>query len=97
MFRDAVTMDTAKPSVFDAGLPVLSYDVTDTPQDIYPADLADLDVGLLIYNAAFSVVGPFWNFDVDTHLKDEVNVVGPLVLAHGFGERFRARAAAESS
>jgi len=31
-----VTTDTAKPSVFDAGLPVLSYDVTDTPQDIYP-------------------------------------------------------------
>lgn len=25
-----------KPSVFDAGLPTLSYDVTDTPQDIYP-------------------------------------------------------------
>ena len=56
------------------------------------ADLADVDVGLLIYNAAFSVVGPFWNFDIDTHLKEiDVNVRGPLVLAHGFGERFRAR------
>ncbi|GFG51333.1 hypothetical protein CQY20_29440 [Mycolicibacterium agri] len=39
------------------------------------ADLADLDVGLLIYNAAFSVVGPFWNFDVDTHLKEILNDV----------------------
>jgi uncharacterized protein len=56
------------------------------------AELADVDVGLLIYNAAFSVVGPFWNFDVDTHLKEiDVNVRGPLVLVHGFGERFRAR------
>ena len=56
------------------------------------ADLADLDVGLFIYNAAFSVVGPFWNFDVDTHLKEiDVNVRGPLVLSHGFGERFRAQ------
>jgi short-subunit dehydrogenase len=56
------------------------------------ADLVDLDVGLLIYNAAFSVVGPFWNFDIDTHLKEiDVNVRGPLMLAHGFGERFRAR------
>ncbi len=56
------------------------------------ADLADVDVGLLIYNAAFSVVGPFWNFDIDTHLKEiDVNVRGPLVLSHGFGERFRAR------
>lgn len=26
----------AKPSVFDADLPMLSYDVTDTPQQIYP-------------------------------------------------------------
>ncbi len=56
------------------------------------AGLTDLDVGLLIYNAAFSVVGPFWNFDIDTHLKEiDVNVRGPLVLSHGFGERFRAR------
>ena len=56
------------------------------------AELVDLDIGLLIYNAAFSVVGPFWNFDIDTHLKEiDVNVRGPLVLAHGFGERFRTR------
>ena len=56
------------------------------------ADLADVDVGLLVYNAAFSVVGPFWNFDVDTHLKEiDVNVRGPLVLAHGFGVRLRER------
>src|SRR5690349_13208432 len=55
-------------------------------------DLADVDVGLLVYNAAFSVVGPFWNFDIDTHLKEiDVNVRGPLVLSHGFGERLRAR------
>ncbi len=31
-----MTVNTAKPSVFDAGLPTLSYDVTDTPQEIYP-------------------------------------------------------------
>jgi nucleoside-diphosphate-sugar epimerase len=56
------------------------------------AELVDLDIGLLVYNAAFSVVGPFWNFDIDTHLKEiDVNVRGPLVLSHGFGERFRAR------
>lgn len=56
------------------------------------SELAGLDVGLLVYNAAFSVVGPFWNFDIDTHLKEiDVNVRGPLVLAHGFGARFRQR------
>jgi cytochrome P450 len=31
-----VTVDAARPSVFDAGLPTLSYDLTDTPQQIYP-------------------------------------------------------------
>lgn len=60
--------------------------------DLILEDLEGLDVGLLIYNAAFSVIGPFWEFDIDTHLKEvDVNVRGPLVLAHGLGERFRAR------
>ena len=31
-----MTVDAAKPSVFEADLPVLHYDVTDTPQQIYP-------------------------------------------------------------
>ena len=31
-----MTVDAARPSVFDAGLPTLSYDLTDTPQQIYP-------------------------------------------------------------
>ena len=31
-----MTVDAARPSVFDAGLPALSYDLTDTPQQIYP-------------------------------------------------------------
>jgi cytochrome P450 len=35
-----VTVDAARPSVFDAGLPSLSYDLTDTPQQIYPQFLA---------------------------------------------------------
>ena len=33
---DHMTVDTAKPSVFDAGLPTLDYSLTDTPQQIYP-------------------------------------------------------------
>jgi cytochrome P450 len=31
-----MTVDAARPSVFEAGLPTLSYDLTDTPQQIYP-------------------------------------------------------------
>jgi cytochrome P450 len=35
-----MTVDAAKPSVFDAGLPTLQYDFTATPQEIYPQFLA---------------------------------------------------------
>jgi cytochrome P450 len=31
-----MTVSTDKPSIFDADLPVLNYDVTDPPQEIYP-------------------------------------------------------------
>lgn len=31
-----MTLETAKPSIFDAGLPTLTYDITATPQEIYP-------------------------------------------------------------
>ncbi|OBG89685.1 cytochrome [Mycobacterium sp. E136] len=31
-----MSVGTAKPSIFDAGLPTLSYDITATPQEIYP-------------------------------------------------------------
>src|SRR6185436_2430917 len=35
IFRDPMT-NTTRPSVFEAGLPTLDYDVTDPPQGIYP-------------------------------------------------------------
>jgi cytochrome P450 len=31
-----MTVDTATPSVFDAGLPTLHYDVTESPREVYP-------------------------------------------------------------
>ncbi len=52
----------------------------------------DLDVGLLVYNAIYPFIGPFWSAGVEEHVKEiDVNVRGPLVLAHAFGERLRAR------
>ena len=45
-----------------------------------------LDVGLLVYNAAASVIGPFLDHPVAEHLHViDVNCRGPLVLAHLFG------------
>ncbi len=51
-----------------------------------------LDVGLLVYNAAQSFIGPFWETSVEDHLREiDVNVRGPMVLAHAIGARLRAR------
>ena len=50
---------------------------------------ASLDVGLMIYNAAYSPMGAFLDNDVEEHLKAvDVNVRGPLRLSHYFGHRF---------
>jgi short-subunit dehydrogenase len=55
-------------------------------------EICDLDLGLLVYNAGQSFIGPFWETSVEDHLKEiDVNVRGPLVLAHAIGGRLRAR------
>jgi hypothetical protein len=51
-----------------------------------------LDVGLLIYNAAYSPIGAFIDIEIEEHLKAvEVNVHGPLRLSHYFGRRLAKR------
>ncbi len=50
------------------------------------------EVGLVVYNAALSIIAPF----LDTGLEDklriiDVNARGPLVAAHVFGNRMAAR------
>ncbi|MGA2142788.1 MAG: SDR family NAD(P)-dependent oxidoreductase [Brevinematales bacterium] len=53
---------------------------------------ADLDIGLFVYNAALSLVGPFMDNSEEDHLKEiDVNIKGPLVLTMLFGERFIKR------
>ncbi len=49
-----MSLNAAKPSVFDADLPVLTYDVTDTPQQIYPQFRAAQQVAPI----ALGPVGP---------------------------------------
>lgn len=54
--------------------------------------LADLDVGLVVYNAAFSPVGSFLEIPLDEQLRAvDVNVRGPISMAHGFGRRLAQR------
>jgi short-subunit dehydrogenase len=52
----------------------------------------DKDIGLVVYNAALSIVAPF----LETSLADkqrtlDINARGPLIAAHVFGERMAAR------
>lgn len=75
-----MTIDTAKPSVFDAGLPTLDYDFTATPQEIYPqfraaqqvAPIALGPVGpeILSYELARTVLGdPRFGIPAGIHLS----------------------------
>ena len=50
-----------------------------------------IDVGLLVYNAAYSVVGPFFEHPLDDHLKEvDTNVRSVLWLVNTFGRRMLA-------
>src|SRR5262249_52427738 len=50
------------------------------------------EIGVVVYNAALSIIAPF--LDTPPHDKQHslaVNVHGPLIAAHVFGERMAAR------
>lgn len=50
-----------------------------------------VEVGLLVYNAAFSAVGPFFEHSLDDHLREvDTNMRTLLALVHSFGERMLA-------
>jgi len=52
----------------------------------------DLEIGLLVYNAAFSAVGSFIDTSLDDHLREiDVNCRGPLMLSHQLGQAMLAR------
>lgn len=70
------------------------------PLDLARADLAaevgraaaGLEVGLLVYNAAHSTIGPFVERPLDEHLRViDVNCRGPLALAHLLGGQMARR------
>jgi hypothetical protein len=54
--------------------------------------VAGLTVGLLVYNAAYSVIGPFVDQSLDEQLRVlDVNCRGPLVLSHLLGKAMAER------
>jgi len=53
---------------------------------------AGLDVGLLVYNAAHRMIGPFLDYPLEDQLRTiDVNCRGPLSLAHTFGRAMVGR------
>jgi short-subunit dehydrogenase len=52
----------------------------------------DLEVGLLVWNAASSLIGPFLEQPLDGHLRElEVNCRAPLALVHHLGREMVGR------
>ena len=53
---------------------------------------SNCEIGLLVWNAALSIMGPFLDQPVEAHLAElEVNVRSPMTAVHAFGERMVAR------
>ncbi|HEY1586522.1 MAG TPA: SDR family NAD(P)-dependent oxidoreductase [Polyangia bacterium] len=62
------------------------------------AAAAGLDVGLVVYNAAHSLIGPFLSQPLEEKLRIvDVNCRGPLVFADEFGRSMAARKGRRSS
>ena len=69
----------------------LDLAAADSPSQIYAA--ADgLEVGLLVYNAALSAVGPFEDRPLEDHLREiDTNVRAPLSLVYQFSQAMLTR------
>lgn len=52
----------------------------------------ELELGLVVYNAASSVIGPFLDQPLEDHLRViDVNCRGPIVMSHVLGRKMIAR------
>ena len=51
-----------------------------------------LDIGLLVYNAAFSAIGPFLERSIDDHLRElQTNALTPISLVYHFADKMIRR------
>lgn len=64
----------------------------DDIDDVVAEQTADLDVGVVVYNAAAEIYGPFLDMDAADHRTNlAVNCFAPTMLARQFGRRMRDR------
>jgi short-subunit dehydrogenase len=93
--RQEVLEQTAHAIARDTGVEVRCLQL-DLGQEVAAAtlalELADLDVGLVVYNAALAPTGRFLELSLEEQLAAiDVNVRGPLGIAHRFGRRLASR------
>ena len=70
---------------------VLDLSIPDAAEQIVQ-NTNDLEVGLLVYNAAFSAIGPFLERPFEDHLEElHTNAFTPLKLTYLLAERMQAR------
>jgi short-subunit dehydrogenase len=78
---------------FGVATKVLKADLADSDSlTALERETRDLDVGLLVYNATFPVIGPFLERPLDEHMRlIDVNCRAPLRFVHHWGRRFGQR------
>ncbi|MEO8357419.1 MAG: SDR family NAD(P)-dependent oxidoreductase [Chloroflexota bacterium] len=70
---------------------VLDLSALDAAEQIVHQTM-NLDIGLFIYNAAFSAVGPFLERSMDDHLREiHTNIHAPFKLVYLLGQRMLAQ------
>lgn len=70
---------------------VLDLADSDAPERIC-REVSDLEVGLLVYNAAFSAIGPFLERPMDDHIKEiRTNAFTPMKLLYLLSQPMLAR------
>lgn len=63
----------------------------DSPEELLAA-VADLEIGLLVHNAAYAPAGPFLELSAEDNLRAvALNVRTPVALAHAFGKPMAER------
>jgi short-subunit dehydrogenase len=69
----------------------LDLSTSDAAEQVAQATI-DLEIGLLVYNAAFSAVGPFLERPLEDHVKEiQTNTFTPLLLIYHFARQMLAR------
>jgi len=89
--RESVLAEVAKSLTGESKCLALDLAAPDAAQRIAEAT-ADLDVGLVVYNAAFSPIGPFAGQSLEENLRAiDLNVRTPTAVAHHFVPRLLKR------